>query len=93
MREFGILYHPYDLQTGQAQPVERVAERFRDGWARLEHLAAAADLPTRARRQLEKAQRVTAQLLATLVFFFTTLHAKVEALNLAPPWRWRSTSA
>lgn len=84
VREFGILYHPYDLQTGQVQPVERVAERFRDGWARLEHLAAAADLPTRARQQIEKAQRVTAQLLATLVFFFTTLHAKVEALNLAP---------
>ena len=84
VRELGILYHPYDLEHGQAQPVERVAQRFNDVWTRLGRLATAADLPTRARERLAKAQRLTAQLLATITFFFATLHVQVEALALPP---------
>ncbi|MCP4826124.1 MAG: hypothetical protein GY892_18725 [Shimia sp.] len=83
-RELGALYHPYDLQTGQAQPVERVAQRFEDVWRRLQRLAEVADLPTRARARLAKAQRLTTRLLATITFFFATLLAKVEALDLPP---------
>ena len=84
VRELSALYHPYDLQTGRAQPVERVAQRIGDAWARVHQLAEAADLPSRARERIEKAKRVTTQLLATIAFFFATLHAKVEALNLPP---------
>lgn len=84
MRELGTLYHPYDLESGQAQPVERVAQRFEDVWKRLQRLAEAADLPGRARARLAKAQRLTTQLLATIAFFFATLQAKVDALNLPP---------
>lgn len=84
VRELSALYHPYDLQTGRAQPVERVAQRIGDAWARVHQLAEAADLPSRARERIAKAQRVTTQWLATIAFFFATLHAKVEALNLPP---------
>jgi len=84
VRELGTLYHPYDLETGQAQSVERIAQRFEDVWKRLQGLAEAADLPTRARARLAKAQRLTTQLLATITFFFATLQAKVEALDLPP---------
>ena len=84
VRELSALYHPYDLQTGRAQPVERVAQRIGDAWARVHQLAEAADLPRRARERIEKGKRVTTQLLATIAFFFATLHAKVEALNLPP---------
>lgn len=84
VRELSALYHPYDLQTGRAQPVERVAQRIGDAWARVHQLAKAADLPSRARERIEKAKRVTTQLLATITFFFATLYAKVEALNLPP---------
>jgi hypothetical protein len=84
IRELGILYHPYDLANGQAQPVARVAARFADGWARLAHLAEAADLPTRARERLAKAQRLTVSWLATLAFFWATVQTRVEALDLAP---------
>ena len=83
-RELGVLYHPYDLETGQAQPVERVAQRFEDVWKRLQCLAEVADLPTRARARLAKAQRLTTRMLATITFFFATLQAKVEALDLPP---------
>jgi hypothetical protein len=66
IRELGLRYHPYDPQTGPAQPVERVAARFAAVWARLHGLAAAADLPERARERLAKAERLTVQWLATL---------------------------
>jgi hypothetical protein len=82
VRELGIGYHPYDLECGQAQPVEPVAQRLNDVWTRLGRLAAAAELPTRARERLAKAQRLTTQLLATLTFFFATLQVQVEALAL-----------
>jgi hypothetical protein len=82
--EIGAVYHPYDLETGQAQPPERVAERFAQIWRRLDALAEAADLPERARRKIAKAQRVTVQLVATLTFFFATIQARIEALGLAP---------
>ena len=84
LRELGDLYHPYDLATGQAQPVARVAQRFADVWTRLHHVAEAADLAASARERLAKAQRLTTQWLATIAFFFATLHLKVEALALPP---------
>jgi hypothetical protein len=84
IRELGMLYHPYDLASGAAQSIERVAARFADVWARLAHLADAADLPVRAREHLAKAQRLTVQWLATLAFFWGTVQTRVDALDLAP---------
>jgi len=84
IRELGELYHPYELEHGQAQSIECVAARFEGVWRCLERLADAADLPARARERLAKAQRLTTQLLATLAFFFATLQSKVETLNLPP---------
>mgnify|MGYP001826539729 CR=1 FL=1 len=84
VRELAAAYHPYDLNSGQPQPPERVAERFQDCWKRLHQLAEETDLPERARQRLEKARRVTTQLIATIGFFFATVQARIEALSLAP---------
>lgn len=84
LRELGTLFHPYDLEHGQIQPVAQISTRFAGVWARLKHLAEAADLPTRAREHIAKAQRLTVQWLATLTFFFATVQTRVEALDLAP---------
>ena len=84
VRELADAYHPYDLETGRAQPPERVAERFTACWRQLAELAEQIDLPERARERIAKAERLTTQLLATLTFFFATIQAKVEALGLAP---------
>jgi len=84
VRELGTLFHPYDLEHGQVQPVAQIAARFADVWARLARLAEAADLPARAREHIAKAQRLTVQWLATLTFFFATVQTRVEALGLAP---------
>jgi len=78
----GELYHPYAIDSGQAQPAKRLAPRFADVWKRVKGLADRTDLPARAREHLAKAQPMTAQLLATLTFFFAKCMAKVEALNL-----------
>ena len=69
----------------EVQSVVQVATRFADVWARLAHLADAADLPTRAREHLAKAQRLTVQWLATLAFFWAASRAG------ATPWTWRPT--
>jgi len=84
IRELGTLFHPYDLEYGQVQPVAQVAARFAGVWARLARLAEAADLPARARAHIVKAQRLTVQWLTTLTLYFATVQARVEALDLAP---------
>jgi tetratricopeptide (TPR) repeat protein len=84
VRELADAYHPYDLDTGRAQPPARVGERLAACWRQLGELADAINLPERARERIAKAERLTTQLLATLTFFFATIQAKVEALGLAP---------
>jgi hypothetical protein len=84
IRELGILYHPYHLEGGHVQSVAQVAARFADVWARLAGLADAADLPTRAREHLAKAQRLTVQWLASLAFFWASVQTRIDALDLAP---------
>lgn len=64
--------------------MEDVSQRLEARWERLNALAREADLPERCLRSLRKARRVTGDLLATIGFFFATVQAKIEALNLAP---------
>ncbi len=82
LHELSDAYHPYELSTGQAQSSEQVGERLQACWKKLTHLARQAQLPERSFQQLRKAQRMTDALLATISFFFMTVTAKVEALNL-----------
>lgn len=81
-RKIGEIFHPYDLDTGQAQTPLRAEVRFEGVWTRFEELAQEADLTQRAREGIAKAKRVTTQLIATLTFFFATMQARVEALDL-----------
>lgn len=81
-RELSAAYHPYELDTGQVQTPERLSERLSACWQRLEALARGAELPERCRRHLRKAQRLSQALVASVRFYFTTVTAKVEALNL-----------
>jgi hypothetical protein len=84
IRALGEAYHPFDLERGEAQPPERLGDRLSAIWQRLEALAEAADLPARAHAHLQKAKRLNTALLATIAFFFASVHQRVEALNLAP---------
>lgn len=77
-------YHPYHLHSGQAQSTETVAAELGTQLEKLEQIADQAKLSQRCRERIEKAGRVVTDLLATLVFFFMTIAAKVEALSLPP---------
>ncbi|TMQ75989.1 hypothetical protein ACCUM_0211 [Candidatus Accumulibacter phosphatis] len=74
------------LEVSSRAGAFEAAQRFNGVWARLGRIAQAAELPTRARERLAKAQRLTTQLLATFTFFFATLPLQIEALALHPSW-------
>jgi hypothetical protein len=77
-------YHPYDLDTGQRQSPKQFRQRLLDCWARLNTLAGRAQLSERCQGRLDKAQRLTEALTATIAFYFAMITARVEAMNLPP---------
>ena len=76
------VYHPYQLQTGEAQDTATVDEALRAQFKALETLADAAGLRESSRQRLEKAKRVVVGMVATIAFFWLTVTAKIEALGL-----------
>jgi len=77
------VYHPYQLQTGEAQDTETVDEALRAQFKELETIAEEAGLRESSRQRLEKAKRVVAAMVATIAFFWLTVRVKIEALELA----------
>lgn len=82
--DLSALDHPYDLEHGQAQTPENLAQRLGTLFERLETIAEEAALSERLCAHLAKAKRLTAALVATLAFFFMTVTTRVHALDLAP---------
>ncbi len=77
------VYHPYNLQTGEAQETETVDEALRVQFKKLETIAEEAGLRESSRQRIEKAKRVVVGMVATIAFFWLTVTAKIEALGLA----------
>jgi len=77
------VYHPYNLQTGAAQETETVDEALRTQFKELETIAEEAGLRKSSRQRIEKAKRVVVGMVATIAFFWLTVTAKIEALELA----------
>ncbi len=77
------VYHPYELETGEAQNAEVVDTALAAQFVELEAVAQAAGLSERPRQRIAKAKRVVVQMVATIAFFWLTVRAKIEALQLA----------
>lgn len=77
------VYHPYNLQTGEAQDAEMVNKALRVQFKELETIAEEAGLRDSSRQRIEKAKRVIVGMVATVAFFWLTVTAKIEALGLA----------
>jgi len=77
-------YHPYDLDTGAPRSPETVEADVKQHMETLETLAQHAGLSDRCRQKLTKLRRYLPDMVATITFFFWMVHAKVEALDLAP---------
>jgi hypothetical protein len=77
-------YHPFHLESGEAQDAASVDRALDIHFATLENVATAARLSARCLESIQKAKRLTAKMVATIAFFFLTIQAKVEALSLTP---------
>ena len=84
IRELGMEYHPYDLETGEPRSAEQLTTSLAQHFAEIESVAIAAYLPERCLKKIYKAKRVVVEMIATLNFFWLTVQAKVEALSLTP---------
>jgi hypothetical protein len=84
IRGISEVYHPYDPETGTPKSAEEVSAALEQHFAEIEAVAAEAQLSERCVKRIEKAKRVTVDMVATIAFFLLTVRAKVEALSLAP---------
>jgi Family of unknown function (DUF6399) len=77
------VYHPYNLQTGEAQETETVDKALQAQFKELETIVAETGLRESSQQRIEKAKRVVVGMVATIAFFWLTVTAKIEALGLA----------
>lgn len=77
-------YHPFNLETGQAQDAETIAQALESHFTTLERVATEAALSERSLNNIHKAKRLAIKMVATIAFFFLTIQAKVAALSLTP---------
>ena len=80
----GTAYHPYDLESGAARSSEEVSMSLNGHFAEIETVAAEAQLSENALKRIAKAKRVVVKMVATIAFFWHSVKAKVQALDLAP---------
>ena len=83
-RALSAAYHPYDLETGQPQTSENVSALLEEQFSEIEIVTLEANLSERSIERIRKAKRVVVQMVATIAFFWLTVRAKVEVLELAP---------
>jgi hypothetical protein len=77
-------YHPYDLETGAFRNAQEVSLCFQEHFSAIEDVALERNLSVRCLKKIKKAKKVVVDMVATIVFFFLAIQAKVEALSLVP---------
>ena len=70
-REIGQCYHPYNLETGEAQPPEKLSELLESKFETI--YDAVSGLSERAVKHIDKAHRVAKDMMATVAFFFAMI--------------------
>jgi hypothetical protein len=78
------VYHPYNLESGLAQEAATVAEALAAQFGELEAVAQEAGLSGPSSQRIAKAKRVVVQMVATMAFFWLSVRARIDALQLAP---------
>jgi hypothetical protein len=77
-------YHPFSLDTGRMKSSEEVSNSLNTCFSEIEDVASAAELSERNFKRIKKAKKVVVDMVATIVFYFFAIKAKVKALSLAP---------
>lgn len=83
-RTISQVYHPYNLETGAAQDAEAVTAALATQFGQLEIVVQEAGLSERSQQRIAKAKRVVPQMVATIAFFWLTVRAKMDAIQLVP---------
>ena len=74
--EIGVVYHPYDLKTGEKQTSKMVSTLLEDCFERIND--ATMDLSQRCKDRVAKAKRVVSKMTATITFFFNMVAIYLE---------------
>ena len=77
-------YHPYDLDSGAPRSSDTVEADLTRHMNTLDTVAQQADLSDRCRQKLGKLRGHLTNMVATITFFFSMVHLKIDALELAP---------
>jgi len=76
------IYHPYDLQTGEVQDAEKANDALKTAFEKLTSIAKKTELRESAQKKIAKAQRVVSDMVATIAFYWLSVNAKIDALEL-----------
>jgi Family of unknown function (DUF6399) len=85
VRDIGIHYHPFDLETGGKKTPEEVKTELDAVFDNARSIAHRAHLPARCLDRINKAARVAPAMVATIAFFHALVATKVTALGLPAP--------
>ena len=77
-------YHPFDLTDGQPVEEAEVERRLTGHFDTLRRVAEEAKLSEPARKKIAKARRVLPSLVATLLFYWRIVTARIAELQLTP---------
>ena len=77
----GVIYHPFNIKTGEKQTPEKVSELLNDGFEQINN--AITDLSERCQERVAKAHRVVKKMTATLTFFFNMVAVYLENSNFS----------
>lgn len=84
VRDLSLLYHPYDLDTGQPRTDEQLTTALAAAFSRLRELGIEAGLSESSKACIEKAARVMPKMTDTVRFFQTARRRHIDALALSP---------
>jgi hypothetical protein len=82
IREIGRVYHPVDLETGKLKESDEISDALEKCFTEIETVASRANLTERSLKRITKAKKVVVEMVATILFFHTSIKAQVEALSL-----------
>lgn len=84
VKALGDSYHPFDLETGEPKSSDEVRESLNKPIVELRKIAAKVELSEKTDKRIDKAARVVEKMIATVLFFFQTVHTYIQELNLSP---------
>jgi hypothetical protein len=84
IKTLGESYHPFDLETGVPKSGDEIRAVLTAPIMNLREIATEAVLSEKTHKRIDKASRVVEKMIATILFFFRTIHEYTQDLNVSP---------